>query len=91
MSTARRSASRTQRDVAARFEVAVSTIAAFAKEHRTTERPRGSHEAQLDPRSVPPPPKVPSARPGARARDVRARERRRQRRAADGEHRTTVG
>jgi hypothetical protein len=47
----------TQRDVAARFGVAVSTIAAFAKEHRTTER-REELRAQLDPPKAPPPPKV---------------------------------
>jgi hypothetical protein len=47
----------TQRDVAARFGVAVSTIAAFAKEHRTTE-PREELRAQLDPPKAPPPPKV---------------------------------
>ena len=47
----------TQRDVAARFGVAVSTIAAFAKEHRTTER-REELRAQLDPPKTPLPPKV---------------------------------
>ena len=47
----------TQRDVAARFGVAVSTIAAFAKEHRTTER-REELRAQLEPPKAPPPPKV---------------------------------
>ena len=47
----------TQRDVAARFGVAVSTIAAFAKDHRTTER-REELRAQLDPPKAPPPPKV---------------------------------
>lgn len=47
----------TQRDVAARFGVAVSTIAAFAKEHRTTER-REELRAQLDPPKASPPPKV---------------------------------
>lgn len=43
-----------QRDVAARFGVAVSTIAAFAKERRTTER-RDELRAQLDPPKAPPP------------------------------------
>ncbi|MCK6544252.1 AT hook motif domain protein [Myxococcota bacterium] len=47
----------TQRDVAARFGVAVSTIAAFAKEHRTTER-REELRAELDPPKTPLPPKV---------------------------------
>ena len=47
----------TQRDVAARFGVAVSTIAAFAKEHRTTER-REELRAQLEPPKAPSPPKV---------------------------------
>lgn len=47
----------TQRDVAARFGVAVSTIAAFAKEHRTTER-REELRAQLDPPKAPTLPKV---------------------------------
>src|SRR3990167_6684714 len=42
----------TQRDVAARFGVAVSTIAAFAKERRTTER-REELRAQLDPPKAP--------------------------------------
>ena len=45
----------TQRDVAARFGVAVSTIAAFAKEHRTTER-REELRAQLEPPKAPSPP-----------------------------------
>lgn len=44
-----------QRDVAARFGVSVSTIAAFAKEYRTTER-REELRAQLDPLKVSPPP-----------------------------------
>lgn len=47
----------TQRDVAARFGVAVSTIAAFAKEHRTTER-REELRAQVDPPKPVPPPKI---------------------------------
>jgi len=47
----------TQRDGAARFGVAASTIAAFAKEHRTTER-REELRAQLDPPETPPPPKL---------------------------------
>ena len=58
MSTARRSASGSRSAMSpARFGVAVSTIAAFAKEHRTTER-REELRAQLDPPKAPPPPKV---------------------------------
>ncbi len=44
----------TQREVAGRFGVAASTVAAFAKERRTTER-REELRAQLDPPKAPPP------------------------------------
>lgn len=60
-----------QRDVAARFGVAVSTVAEFAKKHRTTER-REALRAQLEPSKAVPSPKA--AQPPKAERTVEAPE-----------------